>query len=132
MKAPPSAPIERVPALDGVRGFAALMIVAWHYGPSIVRAEPGSLAAYACKALGLAWAGVDLFFVLSGFLIMRILIEKRDSPHYFSTFYLRRFWRIAPLFLLVFMSYSAFCGLTGLANQDPWRWLLQPRFSSLS
>ena len=132
MKAPLPAPIERVPALDGIRGSAALMIVAWHYGPSIVRAEPGSFEAYTCKALGLAWTGVDLFFVLSGYLIMRILMEKRESPHYFRTFYLRRFWRIAPLFLLVFIVYVAVCALTGLSNQDPWLWLLQPRFSSLS
>jgi len=95
----------RILALDGLRGLAALSVVYWHYVPSIADAAPGSLLAYLAKAGGLAWSGVDLFFVLSGFFIGGILMRNRESPYLARVFYFRRACRILPLFLVAFAFY---------------------------
>ena len=89
----------RVLELDGFRAIAVLMVLVHHlfYGwptPALSRL-PGFIRA----ALGRGWLGVDLFFVLSGFLITGILIDSRESEHYFRNFYTRRVLRIVPLYL---------------------------------
>jgi peptidoglycan/LPS O-acetylase OafA/YrhL len=91
----------RLPELDGVRGVAAFGILIWHYIPSIAVRVPGSLISYTDRLLSLAWSGVDLFFVLSGFLIGSILLRESGSPRYFRTFYARRAARILPLYVLM-------------------------------
>ncbi len=74
------------PALDGLRALAVLMVFFEHYQAALF------------PALNWGWAGVDLFFVLSGFLITGILYDTRDAPHRFRTFYARRTLRIFPLY----------------------------------
>jgi peptidoglycan/LPS O-acetylase OafA/YrhL len=90
---------KRIPALDGLRGIAILMVLMRH---SIFVMKTHSRILLPILAAGkLTWSGVDLFFVLSGFLIGGILLDAKHSPRYFKTFYLRRVFRIFPLYYLV-------------------------------
>jgi peptidoglycan/LPS O-acetylase OafA/YrhL len=88
----------RIPALDGVRGLAIGLVLCWHFIVSPLR---GGLQNHVCLSRIIdfgrfSWSGVDLFFVLSGFLIGGILLDASQSPAYFSTFYARRAYRIIP------------------------------------
>ncbi len=95
----------RIPALDGLRGIAILLVLLRHavFGVSSVQGiESHSRLAFLLLTAGqLSWSGVDLFFVLSGFLIGGILLDARPSPRYFQTFYIRRAYRILPLYFLI-------------------------------
>ncbi len=88
----------RVPELDAVRGVAILMVLVWHYVAMQLPDTPGTAVNMFRQALGMCWSGVDLFFVLSGFLIGGILIQHREAPNYFKAFYLRRACRIFPIY----------------------------------
>jgi peptidoglycan/LPS O-acetylase OafA/YrhL len=94
----------RIPALDGLRAIASLVVVIYHFGPHIVR-EPDSQFRF-LLSLPSFDEGVTLFFVLSGFLISGILVDARNSKRYFQTFYIRRALRIFPLYYLVLISYA--------------------------
>ena len=83
-----------IPELQGLRGLAVLGVVIYHCHPRLV-----GTWLYSASLWG--WAGVNLFFVLSGFLITSILLEARDRPHYFRNFYARRALRIWPVYVLV-------------------------------
>ena len=86
LSSPAAATRGRVPELDGVRGLAILLVVVWHYVGFPLQAESGFLATVGARALRLTGSGVDLFFVLSGFLIGGILFDQRESPGYFKAF----------------------------------------------
>jgi peptidoglycan/LPS O-acetylase OafA/YrhL len=87
----------RIPELDGLRGLAILLVVSVHYLYDPDANLPLGLH-FLQNFFVLGWTGVDLFFVLSGFLIGGILLDVRSSPNYFKTFYIRRFFRIVPLY----------------------------------
>lgn len=116
----------RIPELDGLRGLAILLVLLIHCID-----ETKFLAGYRwlssfVAADSLSWSGVDLFFVLSGFLIGGILLDARGSPNYFKAFYLRRAFRILPVYaVLVSTFYLCF-----YAEQQGWipasRWLFGP------
>ncbi len=76
--------VERSGALDAIRGLAITLVVAQHW-----------------FKIPFGWTGVDLFFILSGYLLGGILLDNRSSAGYFSTFYMRRAFRILPLYLAV-------------------------------
>lgn len=77
-----------------MRGIAVLAVVVYHCHPRL----EGTWIAYASLW---GWAGVNLFFVLSGFLITSILLGAREKPHYFRNFYGRRALRIWPVYVLL-------------------------------
>jgi peptidoglycan/LPS O-acetylase OafA/YrhL len=93
MSAPPKG---RIPALDGLRGLAALTIFVFHYGGGAQSANPLLHTAGVVARVG--WIGVPLFFVLSGFLISGILWDSFGDPHWAKKFYIRRMLRIFPLY----------------------------------
>jgi peptidoglycan/LPS O-acetylase OafA/YrhL len=78
--------------LDGVRAVAVFMVIFFHFFFEL------NLPPLINKIANFGRTGVSLFFVLSGFLITRILIETKESPGYFSNFYVRRSLRIFPLY----------------------------------
>ena len=89
---------ERVPVLDGIRGIAILLVMMFHFwAVGTARLSYPLERAYSSIA-GMGWIGVDLFFVLSGFLITGILFDLRRNPDYFRIFYGRRIVRIFPLY----------------------------------
>src|SRR5271170_2428278 len=106
----------RFPALDGIRALAVTMVFLDHYGG-------GSHGGFVLQLLNRirenGWAGVDLFFVLSGFLITGILFDTRNDSHFFKRFFARRSLRIFPVFYLVC---SILLLLTPVLHYR-WRWL---------
>jgi peptidoglycan/LPS O-acetylase OafA/YrhL len=89
----------RLPALDGIRGLAILFVALFHF-TALVAPESDRWADEAfLRVTSAGWAGVDLFFVLSGFLITGILLNAKDAArHYFRNFYARRTLRIFPAY----------------------------------
>jgi peptidoglycan/LPS O-acetylase OafA/YrhL len=95
-----TAPIvgRHIPALDGIRGTAILLVLAYHLIQSVQYEFGFGLNNPLLNAAVFGWTGVDLFFVLSGFLITGILFDHKGSDHYFKHFYMRRALRIFPLY----------------------------------
>jgi peptidoglycan/LPS O-acetylase OafA/YrhL len=86
------------PELDGIRGLAILAVMALHFLAFHIEGERNSTEKLVDAVAGYGMWGVDLFFVLSGYLITGLLADTRDSAKYFSSFYMRRTLRIFPLY----------------------------------
>ncbi|MDX1948159.1 MAG: acyltransferase [Pirellulaceae bacterium] len=118
-----------LPALDAVRGLAIVLVTLYRFGggghgPATALADPGLIA--------LGSRGVDLFFVLSGFLITGILHDAKGKSHYFRNFYIRRSLRIFPLYygvlvlailILPWLSSAAATAMRPAATHQAWLWL---------
>jgi peptidoglycan/LPS O-acetylase OafA/YrhL len=108
----------RIAPIDGLRAIAILLVIVDHYVPWIVVGK-GPLSMFVKEASGWAGTGVDLFFVLSGFLITGILVKSKGSPNYFARFYWRRSMRIFPAYYIFLLPMLFFPGLfTGISR--PW------------
>lgn len=68
----------------------------------------------------MGWLGVSFFFVLSGFLITRILIESKSGNNFFSNFYIRRSLRIFPLYYLYILVIFIYCTYLGIQDTQNW------------
>jgi peptidoglycan/LPS O-acetylase OafA/YrhL len=105
-------PMERIPEIDGLRALAALSVFASH-----------AFAFTLVRVTGAGWIGVDLFFVISGYLITSILLGMRGTSNYFKNFYMRRSLRIFPPYYALLL----LCLLSGVFARNyhvDWRlWL---------
>ncbi|HVE78266.1 MAG TPA: acyltransferase [Gemmatimonadaceae bacterium] len=115
-----------LPALDGLRGLAVLLVMVFHF---VKMAPANSLDAVIARAASVTWTGVELFFVLSGFLITGILYDAKGGAHYFRNFYMRRALRIFPLYygalvllFVVLPSVVSWEPLDELRAQQVWFW----------
>ena len=109
-----------MPELDTLRGIAVLGVFflhafSWQYGGL----HFGALGRFFLAATQPGWIGVNLFFVLSGFLITGILLDSKGNPHFYRRFYTRRALRILPayyaLLLLLLLLHSSSFGFVGLS-----------------
>jgi len=97
----------QMPGLDALRGMAVLAVLLYH---GLYWSLPSARSVILEKFSHLftfGWLGVNLFFVLSGFLITGILLDTRGRPHYAKNFYVRRVLRIVPLYILTLAWFAA-------------------------
>lgn len=102
----PILKLEHIKSLDGLRSIAIILVIVWHYFNNQINPNLfGGFMSHMKLLTFWTWSGVDLFFVLSGFLIGRILINHRSSPRYFQTFYMRRVFRIFPAYYFILLAF---------------------------
>lgn len=97
-----------IPELDGLRALSVLGVLFFHL-----------------KVVGfsLGWVGVNFFFVISGFLITRILLDAKAKPYYFRNFYARRALRIFPIYYLSLALVAVIAAIAGQSLGDGWAYL---------
>jgi peptidoglycan/LPS O-acetylase OafA/YrhL len=119
--------------LDGIRAIAALMVMFFHFFRNV---EANSQFYLAIKKISIfGQTGVSLFFVLSGFLITRILLSTKEKKNYFKNFYLRRALRIFPLYYLFLIIYYFLIPLISNSqfvpfNQQIYYWIYIQNFAT--
>jgi peptidoglycan/LPS O-acetylase OafA/YrhL len=116
-----------IDALDGLRAVAVLLVLMQH---GIYLTSPPGPRDIVSRIGGIGWTGVDVFFVLSGFLITGILLDTRDSPKFFQRFYIRRVLRIFPVYYsaILFLLFAPLLRLVSpedgalLRSYQGWYW----------
>jgi peptidoglycan/LPS O-acetylase OafA/YrhL len=117
-----------ITALDGVRGLAIFLVLTYHFTMGMSGQRLVSRLFFKLTSVG--WCGVNLFFVLSGFLITGILYDTRATANRFRNFYMRRALRIFPLYygsLLIIFGMLPWMsrwtgGFRGIEDAWPWLW----------
>ncbi len=100
--APGKSEPKRFEDLDVIRGIAIGQVLVWHLLNSAFAKHAPSLA----RLTSMTWTGVDLFFVLSGYLIGGIVLANRNAPNFYSVFYWRRALRILPVYLILLLAFA--------------------------
>lgn len=118
----------RIAPLDGLRGIAVLAVIVFH--ACVFERTDSALGAALLSVARAGWSGVDLFFVLSGFLITGILLDGKGASNYFRAFYARRFLRIFPLYYLSLAVLVAAYRVS--AAESAWYWLYLSNFRMTS
>lgn len=118
-------------ALDGLRGVAILLVLL--HGFDVI--QPSGFFEHALDdSLDLGWIGVQLFFVLSGFLITGILLDTRQATGYYRSFFKRRFLRIFPLYygilIVAFVLLPSLAGPIDGSAHEWWLWIYVANFTA--
>ena len=98
----------RIAALDGVRGLMTILVLFSHFFAEIANGFP---------RLGFGWLAVNMFFVLSGFLIGRLIIERKESANFFTVFIVRRICRTIPSYVI---SVLIIFSVLWIFRAEPW------------
>jgi peptidoglycan/LPS O-acetylase OafA/YrhL len=106
---------KHIPQLDGLRAFAVLLVLFAH---SAYLLSHVSFSKFFNLVDNYGSLGVQIFFVLSGFLITRILLESKNTPHFFRNFFVRRGLRIYPLYYALL----AFVAVSGMVHKQGVNW----------
>ncbi len=93
---------KHVPSLDGLRALAILGVVVVH---CYYRGPSSGLSGLAAQCVILGWTGLDLSFVLSGFLVTMALLETKGSGGYFRNFYVKKIGRVFPLYYAILIGF---------------------------
>ncbi|MBI1300594.1 MAG: acyltransferase family protein [Alphaproteobacteria bacterium] len=113
-----------IKALDGLRAIAIILVFLRH------STNPFSKAGYDFSVYGYdfftpflnGWIGVDLFFVLSGFLITKSFMQNRDQPHFLKRYALKRIYRIVPTYYVALLLCAVFVFVSGQLALEPLFW----------
>jgi peptidoglycan/LPS O-acetylase OafA/YrhL len=123
---------DRIPELDGLRGLAILLVMFYHIIQLANDLTNSTFLRSLDKLVAMGWVGVDIFFVLSGFLITSILLRTKQNKGYFTKFYARRILRIFPLYYIIITIIFVVVPLFDLSNASSLRavWLWHYTFTS--
>lgn len=117
----------RLLELDGLRGLAVLFVVVHHYFTGVM--SPGDLPTWGLNIYAIAYpllvSGVDLFFVISGYIVGGIVIDNIDKADFFRSFYIRRATRILPLYFGMLALFYLAIAMTQVFPNPMDIWLLK-------
>ena len=92
--------------IDGLRALAIILVIIWHYICGQVQVALGAPGAYALQMIGFTWTGVDIFFVLSAYLVGGMLIRDRLSGRGPGPILIKRCFRILPPYALTVIGFQ--------------------------